>query len=117
MTVKLLSEHHLEFLSLKGAAQARLSLHLSKCHIVGNHMLRVKSGNFGHTLANSGNPDETAPYEPSHQDFHCYFSIPIIKVWNKKGRCPNLPDVRNYPTLPYNFTFKTMFILKYDAAY
>ena len=38
MTVKLLTEHHLEFLSLKEAAQARLSLHLSKCHIVGNHM-------------------------------------------------------------------------------
>ena len=26
MTVKLLTEHHLEFLSLKGAARARLSL-------------------------------------------------------------------------------------------
>ena len=26
------------FISLKGAAQARLSLHLSKDHIVGNHM-------------------------------------------------------------------------------
>ena len=40
---------------------------------------RVKSGNwtsgkFGHTFANSGNPDETAPYEPSHQDFHCLLS-------------------------------------------
>ena len=35
---------------------------------------RVKSGNFGHQVfANSGNPDETAPYEPSHQDFHCLF--------------------------------------------
>ena len=31
MIVKLLTE----------AAQARLSLHLSKCHIVGNHMLRL----------------------------------------------------------------------------
>ena len=31
MTVKLLTEHHLEFVSLK-------SLDLSKCHIVGNHM-------------------------------------------------------------------------------
>ena len=39
MSVKLLTEHHLEFLSLKEAAQACLSLHLSKCHIVGNHML------------------------------------------------------------------------------
>ena len=38
MTVKLLTEHNLEFLSLKEAAQARLSIHLSKCHIVGNQM-------------------------------------------------------------------------------
>ena len=29
------------------------------------------SGKFGHTFANNGNPDETAPYKPSHQDFHC----------------------------------------------
>ena len=43
MSVKLLTEHHLEFLSLKAseAAQARRSLHLSKCHIVGSHMLRL----------------------------------------------------------------------------
>ena len=41
MTVKLLTEHHLEFLSFKGAAPARLSLHLLKCHIGGNHMLRL----------------------------------------------------------------------------
>ena len=40
MSVKLLAEH-LEFLSLKEAAQAGLSLHLSKCHIVGNHMSRL----------------------------------------------------------------------------
>ena len=33
MSVKLLAEQHLEFLSLKEAAQARLSLHLSKGHI------------------------------------------------------------------------------------
>ena len=33
-----MTEHHLEFISLKEAAQAHLSLHLSKCHIVGNHM-------------------------------------------------------------------------------
>ena len=38
MIVKLLTEHHLEFLSLKEAAEASLSLHLSKCHIVGNLM-------------------------------------------------------------------------------
>ena len=33
----LLPEHHLQFLSLKETTQARLSLHLSKCHIVANH--------------------------------------------------------------------------------
>ena len=36
---KLLTEHHLEFLSLKQAAQARLSLHMSKYCIVGNHTI------------------------------------------------------------------------------
>ena len=41
MIVKLLTEHHLEFLSLK-AAEARPSLHMSKCHIVGNIMSRPK---------------------------------------------------------------------------
>ena len=39
MSVKLLTEQHLQFLSLKEAAQARLSLHVSKYHVVGNHML------------------------------------------------------------------------------
>ena len=41
MTVKLLAEHQLRFLSLMEAAQARLNLNLSKCHIVGNHMSRL----------------------------------------------------------------------------
>ena len=41
MTVKLLVEQHLEFLGLKLAAQARPSIHLSKCHIVGNHMSQL----------------------------------------------------------------------------
>ena len=36
MTVKLLTEQYLEFLSLKEAVQARLSLFMSKCIIVGN---------------------------------------------------------------------------------
>ena len=41
MSVRLLTEHHLEYLSIKGAAQARLRLHLSKGHIVGNHMSQL----------------------------------------------------------------------------
>ena len=42
MIVKLLTEHHLEFLSLKKAAEARPSLRLSKCQIVGNLTTRLK---------------------------------------------------------------------------
>ena len=38
MTVKLLTEHNLEVLSLK---RGGLSLHMSKCHIVGNHCSHV----------------------------------------------------------------------------
>ena len=36
MIVKLLTEHHLEFLTYKEAAEARPCLHMSKWHIVGN---------------------------------------------------------------------------------
>ena len=54
MTVKLLTEHHLEFLGLKGGSQARLNLQLSKCHIVGNpihwlisyHFVNVHNASF-----------------------------------------------------------------------
>ena len=41
MTIKLLSEYNLEFLSLNGGCTDLLSLHLSKCHVVGNHMSRL----------------------------------------------------------------------------
>ena len=40
MIVKLLTEHHLEFLSLKGACRGS-SLHMSKCHIVGNLIVNL----------------------------------------------------------------------------
>ena len=45
MIVKLLTEHHLEILSLKGGCRGFPSLHLSKCQIVGNHMSRLKTNN------------------------------------------------------------------------
>ena len=41
MIVKLLTEHHLEFLSLNEAADDRPSLHMSKCQIVGNLIPRL----------------------------------------------------------------------------
>ena len=42
MNEKLLTEHNLELLCLKGVAQDRPSLHMSKCDIVGNHMSQLK---------------------------------------------------------------------------
>ena len=44
MIVKLLLNNILSVLALKQAVHARLSLHLSKCHIVGNRMLRLIYG-------------------------------------------------------------------------
>ena len=38
MSVKLQTEHNLEFLSLKGGCTGSSESHLSKCHIVGNHI-------------------------------------------------------------------------------
>ena len=49
LTVKLLTEHHLEFISLKGGCTGSLSLHLSKYHIVGSHVLEITChGSFVH---------------------------------------------------------------------
>ena len=42
MIVKLLAEHHLEFLSLKGGCRGSSESTLVKCHIFGNHILRLK---------------------------------------------------------------------------
>ena len=38
MTVRLLTEQHLEFLSLIGGCTGSWSLFMSKCYIVGNHV-------------------------------------------------------------------------------
>ena len=46
-------------------------------NFVENSRNRIKSGKFGHQVNSDThlrNPDETAPYEPSHQDFHCLLS-------------------------------------------
>ena len=43
MIIKILTEHHLDFLRLKKAAEARPSLHLSKCQFFGNLMPRLIS--------------------------------------------------------------------------
>ena len=50
------------------------SVYASVCQIRAKSGKIRTSGKFGHTFANSVNPDETAPYEPSHRDFHCLLS-------------------------------------------
>ena len=47
MTVKLLTEHHLEFLSLKGGCTSFSESTLVKYHIVGNHMPQLLSDYTG----------------------------------------------------------------------
>ena len=47
MTVRLLTEHHLEFLSLKEASQARLSLNLQRLIIALVDVLGVFTSEIG----------------------------------------------------------------------
>ena len=50
LPVKLFTEQHFEFLSLKGDCKACLSLFMSKCHIVGSVMPRLKWALLQETL-------------------------------------------------------------------
>ena len=72
MIVKLLTEHHLEFLSLpqKEAAAACPSLHMSKFHIVGNLMPRLKFSLFqmvqsGEVASSTALSDRSRPPDKS----------------------------------------------------
>ena len=71
---------------------------------------RVKSGNFGHRV-NSEIHLQTVEIQIRRLlmsrliriftvCFLYLFFIPIIKIRNKQGCCPNFTDVRSYPTLP-----------------
>ena len=69
------------------------SKHIGLMSMTMNLTSRVKSGKFGHkgnsdshTFANCVNQVETAPYEPSHPDFHCLLSKFIFysNIWNMK---------------------------------
>ena len=77
MTVKLLTEQHLKFLSLKRGNTSSSESTLVKCHIVGSHMSRLKCIL---TLAmlnpdimvceNNVDPDHLAFTKPYDQDQH-----------------------------------------------
>ena len=47
-TTEPLRSHNVEFISLKGGCKARTSLHLSKGHVVGNHMSWLKQTGLLH---------------------------------------------------------------------
>ena len=53
MIVKLLTEHQLEFLSLKGGCSGSSESALSKCQIVGNLMPRLKILMISYTIPDS----------------------------------------------------------------
>ena len=68
---------------------------------------RVKSGNFGHQV-NSDMHLQTVKIQMRRLLMSrliriftfclvSLFFIPIIKIYNKQGRCPNLPDRPNLP--------------------
>ena len=86
MSVKLLTEQHLEFLRLKGAAQAHLSLHMSKCHIVGNHMSGLNYRGVGvvrlYTFLEDINEFYREPYRPPTRSNWTHFrgrgSVPVF---------------------------------------
>ena len=48
MSVKLLTERHLEFLSLKGGCTGSPESTMSKCHIIGNHISLLKNKCHNH---------------------------------------------------------------------
>ena len=90
MIVKLLTEHHLEFLSLKGgaAAQARPSLHMSKFHIVGNIMPRLIFLTSQWTLKNIGGSHSTSPLCSTHSNRFSSFITPsssMLQTNNEKN--------------------------------
>ena len=62
MSVRLLTEHYLRFLSLKGV----LSLHLSKCHIVGNHISWLINGLRSEKTCLRGFANNTGADQPAH---------------------------------------------------
>ena len=59
----------------------------------GKARLLRTSGKFGHTFANSRNPDDLIRI--STVCLVSLFFIPIINIRNKQGRCPNLADCTN----------------------
>ena len=72
-----MTEHHLEVPSLKEAAQARLSLRLSKCHIVGNLMSRL---NYNILIKDVNSLCQRSPTNEIHKvissaNYNLYFSI------------------------------------------
>ena len=62
MTLRLLIEHYLEFLSLKGGYTGSSESNLSKCHIVGNHMSRLVCHRSASQVMPNDDPRDRYPH-------------------------------------------------------
>ena len=73
MTVKLLTEKYLEFLSLKGGCTGSSESYLSKCHIVGNHVTaQFMAFSLGGNMGSQKDSDMTG-YE-----YFCYVFQDVV---------------------------------------
>ena len=66
MAVKLLKEHHLEFLSLKEATQARVSLYLSNSTLSRHYVLLFKPVSSRYKLACACSEDSNQSGHPQY---------------------------------------------------
>ena len=92
--------------------KALIYTHQHPDHTWGAKVSRVKLSNFGHQV-NSDIRLQTVEIQMRRLLMsrliriftvclvNLFFSIPVIKIGSKQGRCPNLPDARRYLTLPY----------------
>ena len=108
MIVKLLTEHHLEFLSLKGGCtgSSESTVHMSKCLIFGNNVTQLKwfirlflcsyiPSPKSYSLHLRDNPVETWSQNLLHEAVKCanivwLYNVKEISSWhqlNQRNRC------------------------------
>ena len=87
MRVNLLTEYHLEFLSLKEGCTGLSELHLSKYYIVGNHMSLLNYG-ISNKISYAGSKNvinnlrKAKPYHVVRAAFGKFLAWSIISVTN-----------------------------------
>ena len=89
MTVELLTDHHLEFLGLKGGCTGSSESSLVKCNIVGNHKSRLICNLCGPAAAGEiPSSEQVALYGlHGHRDSICPCLSEGYLVAPEKARC------------------------------